>query len=241
MSCVAVIQARATSTRLPGKVCLPLGGRALLDQVIVRVARTPGVDQVCVAVPEGQAQQPVVELATGHDVRIVRGPEDDVLERTAIAAEACGATRVLRVTSDCPLYDPAVGAAVLHLQRELGVPFASTALASGYPIGLDAEVIGADALASARREATDPYEREHVTPWLWRRPERFRAAYLDRLPDRRAWRLAVDTAEDLRVVSALYDALGERGVFGFADVEAWIEKHPELLEWNDHVEQTPYE
>ncbi len=242
MSCLAVIQARATSTRLPNKVCLPLGDRTLLDQVILRVARTPGVDAVCVAVPEGAAQQPVVEIASKHaGVRVVRGPEDDVLERTARAAELCEASRVLRVTSDCPLYDPAVGAELLHLQRALGVPFASTALDSGYPIGLDAEVVDAEALACARREADDPYEREHVTPWLWRRPERFRAVYLDRRPDRRAWRLAVDTAADFRVISALYEALGPAGEFGFGDVEDWIEKHPDLLAWNEHVEQTPYE
>lgn len=240
MSCVAVVQARATSTRLPGKVCLPLGGRTLLDQVIVRVSRTRGVDRVCVAVPEGAVQEPVVALAAAHPgVRVVRGPEDDVLERTALAARACGATRVLRVTSDCPLYDPAVGAAVLGLQEALGVPFASTALESGFPIGLDAEVVTREALELARREATDAYEREHVTPWLWRNPDRFRAAYLDRSPDRHGWRLAVDTREDLEVVSALYEALGPGGAFGFAEIEEWILKHPELLDRNAHVPQTP--
>ncbi len=238
---VAVIQARGTSTRLPGKVCLPLAGAPLLSRVIERVGRTPGVDEICVALPEGAAQQPVVDVASLHrGVHVVRGPEEDVLARTALAVDATGASVVLRVTSDCPLYDPAVGASVLALRQGLDVAFASTALESGYPIGLDAEAFTAAALLRAHREARDPYEREHVTPWLWR-GQAGPAAYLDRTPDRRPWRLAVDTADDYRLVSALYDALhpGEEA-FGFDRVEGWLTEHPGWLVWNEHVPQTPY-
>ncbi|MCP3983670.1 MAG: NTP transferase domain-containing protein [bacterium] len=240
---VAVIQARATSTRLPGKVCLPLAGEPLLSRVIERVARTDRVDEICVAIPQGVAQNPVADVAALHPgVRLVRGPEDDVLARTILAAEATRASVVLRVTSDCPLYDPAIGASVLEMREQLGVSLASTALESGFPIGLDVEAVAADALLRAHRESRDPYDREHVTAWLWRGSGRGPVAFLDRTPDRRAWRLAVDTADDYRLVSALYDALYEQQPeFDFGAIECWLSAHPEWLGWNEHVPQTPYQ
>ncbi|MCP5055623.1 MAG: NTP transferase domain-containing protein [bacterium] len=240
---VAILQARATSTRLPGKVCLPLAGAPLLSRVIERVARTPGVDEICVAIPDGEVQNPVADVVALHPgVRLVRGPEDDVLARTAIAIRETGASVVLRVTSDCPLYDPAVGASVLEMRSHLQVVLASTALESGFPIGLDAEAIAGDALLHADREARDPYEREHVTPWLWRGSAHGAVAFLDRSPDRRAWRLAVDTADDYRLVSAVFDELHERDpAFGFDAIERCLSAHPEWVGWNAHVPQTPYQ
>lgn len=230
-----------TSSRLPGKVGLDLGRGTVLDHVIHRVKQTQGVDAICLAVPHGTVHDPILAMAERHpEVRVSRGPEDDVLERTALAAVACNADRILRVTSDCPLFDPDVGAEVLRLHAERGVAFASTALESGYPIGLDAEVFDRAALEEARRLATDPYEREHVTPWLWRRPERVSAAYLDRKPDRRHWRLAVDTAEDLEVIRRIVDAFAD-STPRFEEIEAWLLCQPGFLDTNQHIQQTPYQ
>jgi len=237
---VAVIQARMTSTRLPGKVLLPLAGAPLLTRVIERVARIHGVDELCVAAPEGSAHDPIEELVRRRHpgVRLVRGPEQDVLARFRIAAEACGATTVLRITSDCPLLDPGVSGAVLALRVRTGVALASTALERGYPVGLDTEAVCAKALLEAEREAQDPYEREHVTPFLWRRPERYPALYLDHRPDRRDLRLSVDTPSDYALVSAIYDSLhASSPCFGFCEVERLLDNHPELAELNRNVHQ----
>jgi len=231
-----------TSSRLPGKVGLPLGHGTVLDHVITRAQQTEGVDAICLAIPEGHAHDPILAMADRHPgVGVCRGPEDDVLERTALAAATCQADRILRITSDCPLFDPEVGAEVLRLQEERGVAFASTALESGYPIGLDAEVFDRSALEMARKLATDPYEREHVTPWLWRRPETISAAYLDRQPDRRHWRLAVDTQEDLQVIRRIVDALGPDASPRFPEIERWLLRQPGFLETNQHIQQTPYQ
>jgi spore coat polysaccharide biosynthesis protein SpsF len=130
---------------------------------------------------------------------------------------------------------------VAALRRACAVPYAATALGSGYPVGFDAEAIATDALALADASAADAYEREHVTAHLWRRPERFRCVWLDRSPDRRDWRLAVDTEADWRLVAAVHEALAPRDPeFGFAAVEALLEAQPELLALNRHVLQTPY-
>jgi spore coat polysaccharide biosynthesis protein SpsF len=174
-------------------------------------------------------------------VATTRGPEHDVLRRTRMAADHCGATRVMRVTSDCPLLDPAVAARVLEGQARSGSPYAATALERGYPIGLDVEVVDARALRAADDEATDPYEREHVTAFLWRRPERYPAQLFDREPDRRAWRLALDTPEDYEVIRSIYANLHPADpAFGFDAVESLLLAHPELLRPSAGVAQRPY-
>jgi spore coat polysaccharide biosynthesis protein SpsF len=239
---VAVIQARMTSSRLPGKVLKPLAGAPLLARMIERVRRIRGVDRICVAIPEGPAHAPIADLVGRlGDVALVRGPEDDVLHRTKLAADACGAGTVVRLTSDCPMIDPDVSAAVLAISKETGAPYARTAFATGFPLGFDTEVIAAAALSEADREATDPYEREHVTPFLWRRPDRYPIAFLDRRPARRAWRLVVDTAEDYQLASRIYDALYPANpAFGFAEIEALFAARPELLDINRASTQNPY-
>ncbi len=230
-----------TSTRLPGKVVLPLAGEPLLLRVIERSRRIPGVDVVCVAAPEGAAHDAIEAIASEEpDVVTVRGPEDDVLRRYRIALDATGAARVVRTTADCPLFDPAVSGAVLALARASGLPLATTALESGYPVGLDTEVVSREALCRADAEARDPYEREHVTPFLWRRPGRFPFVCLDRTPDLRSWRLAVDTPEDYELVARIYEALHPTDPeFGFEAVEALLAERPEWLAINAGVVQRP--
>lgn len=231
-----------TSSRLPGKVLLPLVGDTVLSRVVRRAAAIPGVDRVCVAAPEGAAHDPIEAEATRLGVACSRGPEHDVLRRTRIAADRAGAARVVRITSDCPLVDPNVAGRVVEAQRKRSAGFAATALDRGYPIGLDVEVFPIEALREADDLARDAYEREHVTPYLWRRPERFEPWYLDRKPDRRAWRLALDTPEDLEVIRRITERLLPEGPgFGFDAIEPLLLAEPEILDPSRNVVQTPYE
>jgi spore coat polysaccharide biosynthesis protein SpsF len=240
----AIVQARMTSSRLPGKVLLPLAGAPLVRRMVERVMRIPAVDHVVVALAEGAAHDPVVPALSGLDVTIVRGPEDDVLARTAIAARACGAQTVMRITSDCPLIDPAVSAGVLHAYAagsDAGICYVRTAFDDGFPLGFDTEVFPASALYAAEAEASDSYEREHATPFIWRRPERFPAMILSARPSRRHWRLVVDVDDDYRLVSAVYDALyPKKADFGYPELQVLFETRPELLKINAGVEQRPY-
>ena len=237
---VAVIQARMTSTRLPGKALLPLAGVPMLLRIVDRAARIPGVDAVAVAAPVGSTHDPIASALTGRpQVQLIRGSEKDVLARTADAARRTGAEAVVRITSDCPMIDPAVSGALIAAWRLSGFDYARLAFECGYPLGFDTEVFRAGCLFEAEAEATDPYEREHATPFLWRHPERFSALYLDALPDRRSWRLVVDTAADYRLASTVYDRLGAD--FGYADLIALFAAHPELLQINAAAAQTPFE
>ncbi len=230
---VVIIQARMTSTRLPGKVMLRLGPGTVLDCVLRRAYRIPGIDQVCLAVPEGEEHQPILDVAAGYEgLSVVRGPEADVLRRYAIAAEATEADFVVRVTSDCPLIDPAVSGAVVATAHATNA-CARTSFETGFPLGLDTEAMPVGLLFEADRRATEAAEREHVTPFIWRQPNRFPVTYIDRRPDRRAWRLTLDTQADYELIRAVYEALGrDDPCFDFKAIEALLNEHPELAELN---------
>ncbi|MBT4769310.1 MAG: NTP transferase domain-containing protein, partial [Rhodospirillaceae bacterium] len=185
------------STRLPGKVMKPLAGAPLIIRMLERVKRIKGIDEIAAAVPDSDDSAPLIEALSGLDwLTIIKGPEADVLTRTAIAARETRADTIVRITSDCPLVDPAVSESVLAAFRALGGVYARTSIERGLTLGFDTEVLAADILFEAEKEATDPYEREHVTPYIWRRPEKYPSLILGGIPDRRNWRLVVDTPED---------------------------------------------
>jgi spore coat polysaccharide biosynthesis protein SpsF len=240
---IAVIQARMTSTRLPGKVLLPLQGVPLLSRVIERAVAIGGVDGVVVAAPYGLVHDPIEEVVGSHPgVLVVRGSETDLLSRTLDAADAAAATAVVRITSDCPCIDPSLSGAVVAAYRSCSVVYARTSFTSGFPQGLDAEVVSVEALRQAAAADLDDYEREHATPYIWRRPDEFPAVHLLGLPDRRSWRLTVDTPEDYELIRIVYDELGPSNpLFGLGELVELFRRRPELLEINASVIPTAYQ
>lgn len=242
MRTVAIIQARMGSTRLPGKVSLPLAGRPMLEHVIRRVQAAPGVDAVCVATTTHERDTPLVALAESFGAATFRGSEDDVLSRYAGAAKAFAADVIVRVTSDCPLFDAGVLGAMLAEfgRRRAELDYLSNTIERTYPRGLDAEVFTAEALHRAAAEATDPRAREHVTWHLYNHPADYRlAAYRDPLGRNRAdLRWTVDTPEDFEMVRRVYEALDTGGApFSYDATLAFIDAHPEVAALNAHVEQ----
>ncbi len=234
---VAIIQARMTSRRLPGKVLKPLCGAPLLERMLERLKHIRGLDAICLAVPEGSEHDPIVAAAPSC-VGIFRGDENNVLERTYQAARYMDAKIIMRITSDCPMFDPDISGDVLSVFCNSDVAYARTAFTSGYPHGFDTEVLSYDALSEARHEAQIPDEREHVTPFIWRRPNRFPMVELDYRPDRRHWRLTVDTREDYELVSKIYDYLyPQNPLFGLSSIEELFNANPKLLEINHNVGQ----
>ena len=230
---VAIVQARMTSTRLPGKVMKPLAGAPLIRRMIERVLRIEGLDRVVVALAEGEKHDRIVGALDGMNVGIVRGSEDDVLSRYAVAARASDAKTVMRVTSDCPLLDPDVSAMVLDSYlagRERGIRYARTSPDRGYPLGFDTEVFDVEALFEAEAAATEPFDREHATPYIRYRPKDYPAVIIDPDTDRRNWRLTVDTPEDYRLAATIYDALYPQNPnFGYDDLIALFKDRPDLL------------
>lgn len=231
------------STRLPGKVLEPIAGRPVLRHIVERLRAVPALEEVVVVTSELRPDDPIAKLCSEHRISCFRGSEHDVLDRFQRASETFGAKRLVRVTADCPLVDPEVVGALLDLAA-VSSDTAYASVATGaigarvgyrrYPDGLDAETFTAEALAAAWNEAVTPYEREHVTPFIWRRPERFSVAVLEAEEDLGAERWTIDYPADLELVRALYDLLqdGNRGSFGFRDVLAALEREPRLRALN---------
>ena len=238
-----IIQARMTSSRLPKKTLLPLAGKPMLLHVIDRCKRIEGIDGICIASPVGAEHEPIKDAIQGLDnVAFFQGDEHNVLERTLGAAKHVNADTILRVTSDCPFIDPDVAGALLAAYRTAGVKYARLNIKTGYPLGFDAEVLPVELLEIAQSENPDEYEKEHATPFIWRRPERFPAIWMDHQPNRRDWRLVVDEENDYEMACAAYDELMKMNPeFTYADlIELFENKRPDILDMNRTVQQTPY-
>ena len=216
-STLCVVQARTGSTRLPGKVLEPLGGRPMLQFMLDRLADLR-VDELVVATSTLDRDDAVVEVAFDAGRQVVRGSESDVLDRFTSALAAYPADHVIRLTADCPLADPVLVEAVLARHLDRGADYTSNVFPRTFPRGLDCEVMTAAALRTAHAEATDPAEREHVTPFFYRRPERFSLANMrnDAPLGREGW--TVDTAEDLAFVRGLVGRMDD-DTFSWRD--AW--------------------
>lgn len=207
------------STRLPGKVLADVGGIPSLALLLRRVARLGGV-HVVVATSITPRDDAVVALARDEDVDVVRGPEDDVLERFALAARRYPCDAVIRLTADCPLSDPKVIEAGLALFGRTDADYVSNTLVRTYPDGLDVEIMSVGALERAAVEARDPVEREHVTPFIYRRPERFALRSLRQDDLRGDLRWTIDTPADLEFVRGAIATMGGRYDFGWRDLLA---------------------
>jgi spore coat polysaccharide biosynthesis protein SpsF len=245
---LVVVQARTGSTRLPGKVLLPLAGRPLLARLLERVRAAETAFALAVATTAEAADEPVRRLCRElrHlDVECFSGHPTDLLDRHLQAARAAGGTGggavevVVKIPSDCPLIDPGVVDRVLgfYLARTGAWDYASNLHPATYPDGNDVEVMSFAALETAWREATRPHEREHTTPYIWDQPERFRVANV-------AWetgqdlsmshRWTIDYPEDYELIRAVYDELWSTAhpVFSLAEILALVAARPELQRLN---------
>ena len=216
---LAVVQARMTSSRLPGKVLEDLGGVRVLDLVLRRLGKASELHRTVVATSTDRSDDPVAEAAAAADTAVVRGPLEDVLERYRLATERHRCDAVVRITADCPLVDPDVVDRVVRRWREGSEAYVSNVIAPRtYPKGLDVEALTVAALRTAADEATDAYDREHVTPYIRARPERFGQARVAHEPAYGRLRLTLDTPADLEAL---------RGLIGRTGADARL---PQLIE-----------
>ena len=237
MRVVAIVQARMGSTRLPGKVMLPLLGEPILTRVVRRTGRARTLDDVVVATTTRPEDDAIVALVEAEGRPVVRGSETDLLDRYLQAARAHDADVIVRVTSDCPLIDPEVIDRTVLAFQAGDVEYASNTLEPRtYPRGLDVEVIARAALERADREDRDPAWREHATPYIYRHPESFRLLRVAAEDDHADQRWSVDTPEDFALVERIYEALG-RDDFGWREALAVVEAHPSWVSINRHVAQ----
>lgn len=243
MKRVAIIQARTGSTRLPGKVLLPLGGTTVLGCVVDRLQACTQIAEIVVATTTLAGDDAVESEAARLKVGAFRGASDDVLERFCAAAQACGADIVVRITADCPLIDGALVDCMMMTfdERQPECDYLSNTIARTFPRGLDAEIFTYAALKKAAEEADEPYQREHVTPYLYQHPELFAISqYTDPAgEDHSSMRWTLDTPEDFTFLQAVYAACphGSPRDITTAEVLNALARDPTLLNINRHVRQ----
>ena len=215
------------STRLPGKVLMDLGGQTVLARGVRRLGRSSLIQQVVIATTDSPRDDAIVHECNCLGVVHFRGSEEDVLDRYYRTAEATGADAVVRVTSDCPLIDPEISDKVIRAFLEGQSDYASNTLQRTYPRGLDTEVMTWDALARTWREARKPYQRTHVTAYIYENPDRFDLLAVTGESDYSDRRWTVDTPEDLSFVRAVYERMGRCDDFSWRDaLPCWIGNRP---------------
>jgi spore coat polysaccharide biosynthesis protein SpsF len=237
----AVIQARMGSSRLPGKVLAEIEDQPLLAWTIRGVQSIRGVSNVVVATTSEPSDDAVAALAVGLGVPVHRGSVHDVLARCHDAVAAYGPDVVVRQTADNPFPDPDVAAAQVRSLIDGGWDYVGI---DGWPLGISAEACRMAALETANREATDPADREHVMPFLYRQPDRFRIGRVPRAgraqPAPEGARYTVDTADDLAFARALARRLGHGPPVDLAELERILADEPHLLELNAAAEQRSF-
>jgi spore coat polysaccharide biosynthesis protein SpsF len=233
----AVIQARMGSTRLPGKVLMDLGGKTVLARVVDRLRRATLVNEILVATTGSIADDAIIQECRRIDVASFRGSEDDVLDRYYEAALLTTGEGIVRITSDCPLIDAQIADDTIRSFLDLRPDYASNSLQRTYPRGLDTEVMTRDALACAWREAQFPYQRAHVTPYLYENPGRFDILAVKGCFDYSDQRWTLDTPQDLAFIRAVYERLGNDDSFTWHDAMVVLQREPELVELNRGVMQ----
>ena len=230
---LAILQARMSSTRFPGKVLAQLAGEPMIIRQLERLRRAESIDEIVVATSTDSSDDQLAMLLETHGVATFRGSLNDVLDRFISVIDAYGITdqdAVIRLTADCPLADPVVIDKVVGEFELAGVDYCSNTMKPSYPDGLDVEVVKAGVLRAVARESEDKHEREHVTLGVYRRPEKFTIRNVSGERDLSQMRWTVDTVEDFEFITRIYDSLIEEiPEFLMNDVLELINEQPELL------------
>ena len=236
---MVVVQARMGSTRLPGKVMMPMNGKPMLEGMVERLCSLQPSVPVLLVTSTRPENIPLVNMALRLGAQVFQGSEDDVLDRCAQAVAATPADTIVRCTGDCPLTDPLMIDKALDLFYHVHPDYLSNTLRRTYPRGFDIEIFSRKALELSARTTTLQRDREHVTPYIITHPAQFRCANFALHDDLSAWRLTVDTRDDFLLVERILSNLGPS--FSFEEVKILLQRHPEWQILNAHVQQKQVE
>lgn len=238
---VGIIQARMSSSRLPGKVLAELGGDTMLSHVVRRLRAARRITDVAIATSTAREDDAIAREASRLGALIHRGSLGDVLSRYLGAARATSADAIVRVTADCPLLDPGVVDQVVAALSD-AVDYASNTHERWFPRGLDVEALHRDTLERLARLGTSAAAREHVTAFVMEAPALFRIAQIRAARNDADLRWTVDTPDDLAMARRLYDELElDRVARPYDDVVRAVRARPALSELNAHVTQKPWQ
>lgn len=240
MKFVATIEARMTSTRLPGKVLLPAMGHPMLTHLVSRLRAVPSIDEIVLATTTNAADEPLVKFAKREGVRVFRGSEDDVMGRVIGAAESAHADVVIEITGDCPIIDPDLVEQTIRMFKRHNAAYVANSYISSYPDGMDAQVFSLETLKRSAAMTNDPLDREHVSRHIVNHPELFPHLYLIAPPSLH-WPglgLTLDEPADYELLKKIIEHFGAANpLFSCLDVIRLLRKHPDWLDINSAVQR----
>jgi spore coat polysaccharide biosynthesis protein SpsF len=236
MNIIAIIQARTSSTRLPGKVLKIIEGKTVLEHVINRVRAAKNLDDVIVATTVKKEDLKIVKLCSYLGISVFCGSEEDVLDRYYQAARAFKANHIIRITADCPLIDPMVIDKVIELYFKKNADYATNTLPETFPDGLDNSIFSFETLSVAWKNAKLSSEREHVTPYIRKNPNIFKIVNLKCNIDLKDKRWTIDEPEDLKFIKIIYKNLYyEDSLFGMEAILNYLKENPEIEKINKNI------
>lgn len=237
---VCTIEARMTSSRLPGKVLRPVLGRPLLELMVERLRRARQLDEIVVATTINSSDDEIEQLAARLGVGCFRGSEADVLGRVLGAADAYGADLIVETTGDCPLIDPVLIDQIIGTFEANIVDYCGNCVVKSYPLGMAVQVFPRAVLQRVAEQTQDPADREHVSLYIYEHPEQFRLLHITSglSSEESALRLTVDTQDDLDLVTTVFETLYPvKPDFGLSDILDLFRRRPALASVNQHVVQ----
>jgi len=239
----AIVQARFSSTRLPGKVLkeVPAGsGITVLEHVTRRLKKSKRLDEIIVATVNKKDRDEIANVAKKEKVTLFRGSEENVLSRYYFCAKENELDVIVRICSDCPCIDPEIVDSIITRHIKSKSDYTSNTLTRSYPRGFDTEVFNFSVLEKAYKNAKKPSEKEHVTPYIYKRPKAFKITQVKAPrelygPD---IRLVLDTKEDYSFINAIFSLLfKKKAKFTAFDVVKTLRENPWLKSLNNKVIQ----
>ena len=236
MKTAAIIQARMSSTRLPGKIMLPLKGKPVLQNITERIRTAKNINDVIIATSNESSDDIVENFCVKAGIKVFRGNLNNVLERYYECAVMESADVIVRCTADNALIDGNIIAEAVEVFSSSGIDYLS--YKEGLPLGMHVEVFSFDALEKSYREAKDPECLEHVTPYMIKNPEKFRVLFFrdEKDPDNSSMRFTMDTPEDYEFMKRVYDSFGSN-IFSYGEILQVLSSHSELLAINQNIHQ----
>ena len=240
MNKFAIVQARHGSTRLPGKILKEISGKPMLWHVVNRLSFSKLIDKIVITTTTDSEDDKTEQFCKNYKIDYFRGSVDDVLSRYYETAKLFSADIIIRITSDCPMIDPEIIDQMLRLflRGSDECDYISNVIDRTFPRGLDTEIFTFNALEKAMNDAATPYEREHVTPYIYNHKDKFKTKNFFNNKDYSFHRWTVDTEEDFRLIEELYKAVyNPEKIFLFEDVLKIFKQKPELIKINQHIRQ----
>ncbi len=238
MKTVATIEARMTSSRLPGKVLMSASEKPMLLHLVDRLKTVPSLDDIVIATTINPADNAIVDFAREHSINFYRGSENDVMSRVIESAEKYKADVIVEITGDCPIIDPQIIEQTIQMFKVHNADYVSNAHIRGYPIGMDTQVFLTETLKKSAAMTNDLLDREHVTLHIRNNPQIFSHIHLVPPPEL-YWPdlgLTLDELSDFELLKIIIEYFYEDNpFFSCLDVVKLLKSRPDLLNLNNLV------